>query len=456
MLLLFRMIATVAAVCGVGLIALWGTLARPDSAVDWSEHPAVVFQSDDWGFCAWLPDSTALAELGPRIDRWISDYPAFKGSTLESADDVDRLAEVLGSVRAGDGRPALLQAGYVLTSPDFDAIIRSGYAEYSERLLSDDIPGWERPGMLEAVHRAREAGVWVPEFHGIAHGNSTEMMRLLREGDPETRIAFERRILVNDEPGDDNEDDPALSLTERASEVNRGVQLFEKLFERRPHSASAPNYRWDESTEDLWSAAGLSVVQSWRLQSTSADGIGELERNWRRIARPMGRYDRDKDLLYLYRNAFFEPAANPELEPAAIAAETMRAITHAWKRDRPAVVCTHRMNFARLSPAETAHSLAALRELLARIVAADPRVVFLSDYEVRQLYRDGVSQFRVASDAIRVRNYTRESQELSLEIPEAMTIDRVEGPAEFATGRTSIVLTLPPGDFTVWLKPGLP
>lgn len=455
-MMLLRVFVTALAVCVVGLISLWNMIPHPDSAIDWSEHPAVVFQSDDWGFCAWLPDSTALAELGPRIDTWIHEYPEFKGSTLESAADVDRLAEVLGSVRGGDGRPALMQPGYVLTSPDFDRIIGSDYTEYSDRILADDLPGWERPGLLEAVERARGAGVWAPEFHGVSHENTTALMRLLREGDPETRAAFELKVMVNDEPRDDHEDDPSRPLERRAADVQRGVKLFEQLFGRHPHSVSAPNYRWDESTEDLWASVGISVVQSWRLQTTSNAGISELERNWRRVSRPMGAYDPDKDLLYLYRNAFFEPSANLDTAPVAIADETMRAITHAWKHDRPAIICTHRMNYARLSPAESAHSLEALRALLQRIVAADPRVVFLTDVEVRQLYREGVSQAWIAPHEIRVRNYTREPQELRLSIPDGMSFAGVDGSAEVVVDGSSVVLTIEPGDYTVQLKPGLP
>ena len=87
--------------------------------LDWHRLKAVVLESDDWGLCAWSPDEQA--------HRVLADTPLFRSpvgraygrSTLESADDVRRLADTLLEFRGGDGFPPVWQANTVMASPDY-------------------------------------------------------------------------------------------------------------------------------------------------------------------------------------------------------------------------------------------------------------------------------------------------------------------------------------------------
>jgi hypothetical protein len=441
-------------------------IVHPYSAVDWSVHPAVVLQSDDWGLRAWMPDSATAVALFPLLDAWGYGASPYRLSTLESAADVDRLAEQLAAVQGGDGRPALLQANTIVAAPDYAAIEAGGFTDFLLRALDRELPGWERPGLLDAIQRARAAGVWCPEFHGLSHLNAEAWLGLLRAGDLETLAAFRHAVLVNDKILDDYEYDPAIPLDQRRVRLQQGLELFERLFGRRPRSVIAPDYRWDRSSEDLWSEEGIGIVQGWRVQTTSEKGIGRAMKQWRRLSRPMGAYDRGRDLLRLNRNVFFEPGESPGRDHEEIARESLRAVRHAWQRDRPAVVCTHRMNYARLNSRETEHSLRAMESFLGAIVEADPRVVFLSDHELRQLYREGVSQERIVPGEIRLRNYTGRRQTLRLQIPRgAELLGVVEalggGAVETRIEDGGIRVTLEPGDFTahlrnelLWSRPG--
>src|SRR5262249_31408888 len=77
----------------------------PSVNLDWARLKVVVLESDDWGFCAWVPD-----EHGHRV---LADLPAWRSpagrvygrSTLESALDVERLASTLLEFRGADGLP---------------------------------------------------------------------------------------------------------------------------------------------------------------------------------------------------------------------------------------------------------------------------------------------------------------------------------------------------------------
>ena len=91
--------------------------------LDWHRLKAVVLESDDWGLCAWVPDD--------RAHRALALLPAFRTpaglrygrSTLETAEDVAALAEVLREVRGGDGFPAVWQANTIVANPDFGRLV---------------------------------------------------------------------------------------------------------------------------------------------------------------------------------------------------------------------------------------------------------------------------------------------------------------------------------------------
>ena len=123
--------------------------------LEWRRMKAVVFESDDWGFCAWSPDEHAF--------RVLSDTPSFRtaagrrygGSTLESAADVKALARTLMEFRGGDGFPPVWQANTVMASPDF-ARLRAPMFEVSQLPLVDlpESPSrWARPGMWRRCGR---------------------------------------------------------------------------------------------------------------------------------------------------------------------------------------------------------------------------------------------------------------------------------------------------------------
>ncbi|MBI3539953.1 MAG: hypothetical protein HY076_06740, partial [Candidatus Eisenbacteria bacterium] len=70
----------------------------------------------------------------------------------------------------------------------------------------------------------------------------------------------------------------------------------------------------------------------------------------------------------------------------------------AWRRGQPAIVSSHRVNYAHLDPAWSEAGCAALAELLARLVADG--AVFLTDAEVRGLLERGASSRAIARGAV--------------------------------------------------------
>ena len=166
--------------------------------LDWHRLKAVVFESDDWGLCAWSADVQAL--------RVLQDTPAFRtpagrryaGSTLESAEDVKALAATLAEFRGGDGFAPVWQANMIVSSRDFERM-HAPLFECGTVPLRDypDVPSrWRRPGAWEEVRRAMDEGVWWPELHGLHHVPETAWLRALRRGAADARRAHEQQSAV--------------------------------------------------------------------------------------------------------------------------------------------------------------------------------------------------------------------------------------------------------------------
>lgn len=104
------------------LTMLRSSLARIHNHVGgWmTRRKIVVIESDDWGAIR-MPSREAYEHLlraGFDVDR----CPYARNDTLETAEDLDALYEVLDSVRDAHARPAVITANTVVANPDFDRI----------------------------------------------------------------------------------------------------------------------------------------------------------------------------------------------------------------------------------------------------------------------------------------------------------------------------------------------
>jgi hypothetical protein len=378
--------------------------------LDWASLRVVVLESDDWGLCAWAPDDQAY--------RVLADTPAWRGpagriygrSTLESAADVAGLVSTLKEFRGGDGFPPVWQANTILAAPDFEQLVPPLFPVDTLPLvfLPDAPTRWHRPGMWEEVTRAREAGVWWPELHGLHHLPAAAWLAALRRGVADARRACEQRSVVCEIALQSSEYDPSEPLEQRSRNLELAVERFRALFGRAPSSLCPPSYRWDVWLEDAAERLGITTLQ----------GKSEQEgRPFPRIARLLDRYrwpDLHGKRLYLPIRIAFEPRGGPGDGPVGVDA-VHRAVRAAWKRGQPAVVSTHRANYAHLDPAWSEHGRAALRDLLGRLSA--DRARFLTDAEIHSLVERGWSARGIGERDALVRFYGVPGDPLELAAP---------------------------------------
>lgn len=353
---------------------------------DWRRLRAVVLESDDWGLCAWVPDEQA--------HRALADTPAFRSaagrvygrSTLERADDVARLVATLLEFRGADGRPPVWQANTVMASPDFARLAPPRFeGERLPLLRYPEFPSrWERPGLWEAVARGREAGVWWPELHGLTHLPQAAWLRALRAGDDDARRAHAEQCFVCEAVEAAAEYDPSEPPGLRAWALAEAVEGFRERFGRPPGSLIAPDYRWDERLEAAAESLGVTTLQG------RSERVGPPLGRVRHALARLGWRGRRGRRFDMPPRIAFEPrgSASPDARLGAAAAH--RAARAAWRRDQPAVVSSHRLNYAHLDPAWAEAGRAALRDLLGRL--AGDGAVFLTDVQVRSLSERGAAE----------------------------------------------------------------
>jgi hypothetical protein len=397
----------------------------------------VVLQSDDWGLCAWSADEQAL--------RVLADTPAFRspagrrygGSTLESASDVRLLAETLLEFRGGDGFPPVWQANTIMAAPDHVALIPPLFEVDALPLV--DFPNaphrWSRPGLWGEVTGAIEAGVWWPELHGLHHLPERAWLTALRRGAADARRAHEQQSPVCEAVEASGEYDPSEPVEVRARCLAGAVARFRACFGRAPSSLCPPDYRWDAWLESEAPRHGIGVLQGKAEQVTAGPAVV------RRLVRG-ARWPAGTDaLLCMPPRAAFEPCGGEAPRARVGAAAVARRVREAWSRGRPAVVSTHRVNYAHLQPAWSEAGRAALRDLLAALSAEGAQ--FLTDAEVRDLQARGWSVRPIGRRGVLVRHHGVPREPLAFEAPAGVTgalVREGEGGAEVtvADGRVEV------------------
>jgi len=351
--------------------------------LDWRRLRAVVLESDDWGLCGWVPDEQAY--------RVLADTPAFRTpagrrygrTTLESARDVRLLTESLLEFRGGDGFPPVLQANQIVAAPDY-ARLRAPLFEV-ETLPLVALPAvpsrWRREGMWDAVREATQSGVWWTELHGLHHLPEAAWLAALRRSSPDARRAHEHQSPICQAVEASGEYDPSEPAALRKRNLDLAIEMFETLTGRAPRSLCPPDYRWDDSLEAQAAARQVTVLQGKSEQANVRFlRLRRLlhQRQWPRVRGAR---------FYMPPRIAFEPAhpgsATPYVE------RTRRLVRAAWGRSQPAVISTHRANYAHLDEEWSKSGRAAMRDLLATLV--EDGAVFLVDVEVHDLQERGWS-----------------------------------------------------------------
>lgn len=333
-----------------------------------TKRPILVIESDDWG-SEHIPGPKAIEKMR-EMGLFLSDSHGMFDS-LETADDIDKLCDILNSHKDGDGNPAVMTANFIMANPDYSAIRENDFRVFKPKLIDE---GWNHEADGQALWRKYRAGIEnnliVPQLHGIVHFCPDEWLQRLRQADAVSLKAFDWGMIG------EHEDAAGIGIQSMApiyhadakvikQLVNDGAQAFKRIFGIDSITSIAPCYGWrSPETEQAFLAHNIRVMQSREYQHLPGGGMK---------LRYMGERG-FKGMLYLVRNCMLEPiAAGTTIE------QCISQIEWAFQHSLPAVLCSHRINYtSRVATEVRDKGLAVLDGVLKQVKEKFGDVEFLS------------------------------------------------------------------------------
>ena len=337
----------------------------------------VVIESDDWGAIR-MPSRQAYAKLldaGIRVDRSLYD----RLDCLENRQDLEALFDLLAKHRDGQGRPATVTFNTVMGNPDFAAIEADDFERFHHQPFGESYRAYHGDNLWPLWRQAMEEGLIRPQFHAREHLNSTLWMEDLRAGHTETCLAFRHgfyglktrtgappqgNYLAAYWPGSPKQLQAIRDIT------LDGLKQFQALFGFASTTFIACNYVWPAALDSTLAEQGVTMLQTQRGRiDPQPDGSTRIRRHCTGQRNALQQ-------RYPVRNVHFEPYLDNRRDWSA---QALREIQQAFLLGKPAVICSHRINY--VSGMSTAHrdrNLMLLDQLLTKVRQRWPQVEFIS------------------------------------------------------------------------------
>jgi hypothetical protein len=346
-----------------------------------TDRKLVVIESDDWGSIR-MPSKEVYSKFISRgFDLSGSDFNRL--DTLESNDDLNMLYEVLGSYKDSLGNHPVITANCVIGNPDFNKIRQSDFTEYAVEPVTVSLSRYANRDMVEELWKQGiSKGIFHPQFHGREHVNVVRWMNALREKTPEMMFTFDHSTTFSGD-GDYNfmevlDYNTPDDLEQMMESLSEGLDWFQNVFGYRSKSFIPPCYTWNSDVEEVLHKGGVKYIQGLVTQLIPT---GSFE-NYKSKYHFLGNRNRFGQ-YFIIRNAFFEPALSNSSDPVG---ECLNRINVAFRWKKPAVICTHRINFmGSLDESNRTVNLNYFKDLLNRIIQLWPEVEFIRTDELGDL-----------------------------------------------------------------------
>ncbi len=346
-----------------------------------TKRKLLVFESDDWG-ALYLPNAPRLRKL---VESGILPNDAIgyeRFDCLETREDLEQLCNVLCEFSDCRNRHPKFTFNTVMGNPDFERIQNANFAEYFHQPLFESYIEYHGEDLKPTWFSAIDHGLMVPQFHAREHVNVPRWMRDLREHRANTRIAFDCRYFALQRSTKSPINyltaywpDSLADLQEIERITVEGLTQFEQVFGFPSKTFVACGYVLPQEVEKATSDCGVKLIQTqqrYRMPiPTSASS---------RFPRRVSGWKNEYGQIYSIRNVFFEPSAEPSTDWVSLA---MNQVSSAFGMGKPAVVCSHRMNYVRSKDQTRCDSnLKLLKLFLSAIVQRYPDVEFISSDEL--------------------------------------------------------------------------
>lgn len=353
----------------------------------------IVIESDDWGSIR-MPSVETLHHLQAEGVELNPQFGYDRYDTLASNDDLELLIGVLDSVKDKNNNPARMTLNTVMANPDFSKIKSSDYNDYHYELFTDTLQRYpNHSNSFKLLKEGIERKVFKPQFHAREHLNVQLWLEALQKNYPGVRESFSKNVFCNyfppeiDSRGRFLEAYNIINQTEYDfvfNSIKEGLNLFENLFGFKSVSMIAPNYIWDDKIEEFASQYGIRYLQGGMMQRNTI--LQSKKQNKEYKSHYLGERNKHNQ-LYLTRNCLFEPSQNKKLN----AQRCIKDIELAFKLKKPAVICSHRLNYiGELDKKNRDESLLQLKIILKYLTDKYTEIEFLSSDELGEIIRSEI------------------------------------------------------------------
>jgi len=324
-----------------------------------------------------MRDPKALRELQHR-GVCLDASPYHRLDCLENRADLELLFELLEGYRDRMNNPPVFTFNVLMGNPDFEAIKKSDFVEYSHESLWESYRRYHGQDLQQIWSNAAGKSLIRPQFHGREHLNVKVWMDDLRKKCAETRIAFDQDYYGIRRPSSSGQPKYMAAcwpvspehLKEIQEIVVDGLVKFEKMFGFSSRTFIACNFVLPRGLESTLKSNGIELIQGARGQlAPSATGKKSIRRSFTGQRNASGQF-------YSVRNVKFEPFEDQSRDWVASA---LAEIGESFFWRKPAIVQTHRANYVSgMDAGNRDRSLRLLHRLIKSILETWPDVEFIS------------------------------------------------------------------------------
>ncbi len=344
----------------------------------------LVFESDDWGAIR-IPNVQVRESLWEKGLTKKTD-PFSRFDALESTEDYKALFDVLIKFKDQNGNHPIITANFILNNPDFKAIKSLDYAAYkSESFLKTYTMYEGNEKAWETLQLGISQNLMKPQFHGAEHLNVVRWMRFLKDNNEGYKTAFDLNCYAIDDLTTQNKRTNLMAAYDYNSEeelnyiqesIVNGLQQFKDVFGFASETTIAPCYVWNDKIEQIFYNENISGFQGSFIQNIPNRSLSFQKKY---------RFTSQKNKLnqtYLVRNGLFEPSI---IDNVNWVDKCLESIEIAFKWGKPAIIGTHRINFAgRLDLVQRNRNLKDLDLLIKKALQKWPDIWFMDSASLCQ------------------------------------------------------------------------
>lgn len=311
---------------------------------------------------------------------------------LDTRSDYEMLFDILSSVKDKVGNPAIFTPYALSCNTDYEASVSLGNYVPENLDITYTRLSAEDPINYEGAFKMLKIGITErlihPQFHGREHLNVHLFDALLKDKDRSLLVNLELNSMagINSHPLYPNVGFNQSFAFWKMEEVELhrniiadGLNRFKEVYGYLPSTFTPPAQQLHASLYPFIIELGLTSVDKVRATNRHlGEGKYLPERNVMGI-------QKGENYVTIVRNCVFEPSDSDK----DWVNFTFQQIKAAFFWNKPAIVSSHRVNFAgHIDPENRKKGLSALSELLKKVVKTWPDVEFVSLHNLASLIKN--------------------------------------------------------------------